>query len=93
MSCTSNRILALKKSNKYYYQLQVAMHCTGKKWCDFVARTCEDIHIEYVEYDGTFFHSFLPKPKEFFFNGIPPKLTLLIKLIHEPAWWKNGTKE
>ena len=47
-SCTPNGLIALKHSDKYYCQLQVAMYCTEMKWCDFVVSTCQDVHIEWV---------------------------------------------
>ncbi|XP_065902388.1 uncharacterized protein [Dysidea avara] len=89
LSCTPSGILAIKRSDKYYYQLQVAMHCTGMKWCDFVVRTCRDVHVERVQYDETFCNSFLPKLKGFFFNSILPELNLPMKPIREPAWITN----
>jgi len=95
LSCHSTGVLALKHSDKYYYQLQVAMYCTNKKWCDFVVRTSVDIHVERVQYDEVFFNSCLHKLKEFYFNSILPELTSPMKPIREPTWisnieeWKN----
>ena len=38
--------LNLKHTHPYYYQIQAAMYCTGRKWCDFVVRTSIDIHVQ-----------------------------------------------
>ena len=58
LSCTEDGVLALKHLEKFYYQLQVAIHCTGRKLCDFVVRTCQDISMEHIEYNETFCNFF-----------------------------------
>ena len=42
---------SLKQTHAYYYQIQTAMYCTKRKWCDFVIRTSTDLHIERIELD------------------------------------------
>ena len=43
--------LSLKHTNKYFYQIQLAMCCIGRNWCDFVVGTTVDIHVERVVHD------------------------------------------
>ena len=44
----SNKELHLKKTHDYYYQMQGAMYCTERFWCDFVVCTTKDIHMERI---------------------------------------------
>jgi len=39
--------LTLKSNYDYYYQIQYAMLCTKRKWCDLVVMTM-DLHIEFI---------------------------------------------
>lgn len=90
LSCNStNGALSLKKSDSYYYQVQLAMFCTSTEWCDFVIRTKVDLYVERIRWDETFCRSALPKLRRFFFNSILPELTLPLKPIREPTWINN----
>ena len=39
----TNDTLHLKHSHDYYYQVQIAMYCDQRQWCDFVVKTEVDI--------------------------------------------------
>ena len=71
----SSDTLTLKESDTYYYQVQVAMFCTNRKWCDFVVRMKVDLHMERIKFNETFCLSFLSKLWNFFFNSLLPELT------------------
>ena len=43
--------LSLKHTHAHYYQVQVVMLCTQRKWCDFVAHTFTDLHIKRLQWD------------------------------------------
>ena len=43
----------LKQAHSYY-QVQMAMFCTRREWCDFLIRTTVDHHCERVEFDRSF---------------------------------------
>ena len=88
LSCFSGT-LSLKKSDIYYYQIQVAMLCTSKKWCDFVVRTKVDLHVERIEFDEVFCNSFLLKLRNFYFTSLLPELTSPHKPLREPKWVDN----
>ena len=40
--------LSLKKSDNYYYQIQIQLAVTGLEWCDFFVWTENDSHPETV---------------------------------------------
>ena len=82
--------LSLKHSDTYYHQVQMAMFCTSKEWCDFVVRTTVDLHVERIRFDEAFCQSVLPKLRHFFFNSILPELTLPYRPIREPTWITNA---
>ena len=85
----SSGTLTLKESDTYYYQVQVAMFCTNRKWCDFVVLTRVDLHVERINFNEIFCHSFLSKLQNFFFNSLLPELTSPHKPIQEPEWIDN----
>ena len=41
--------LTLNHSHPYYYQIQAAMFCTKRTWCDFVVWTNKDLHIQFIQ--------------------------------------------
>lgn len=58
----------LKRSHKYYYQVQGQMGISGAKWCDFVTYTFKGMVIERIYFDLTFFNEMLLKLEQFFFK-------------------------
>jgi len=39
-----NGMVQLKQAHNYHYQIQTAMFCTRRKWCDFVVCTTVDFY-------------------------------------------------
>ena len=65
--------LTLKKNHSYYYQIQGQMACSQKALCQFVVYTHEDIFIEQIKFDHTFFEKeMLPKLSEFYYSIYEP---------------------
>ena len=58
----------LKKTHKYYAQVQGQMGITGAKWCDFVTYTFRGMVIERIYFDANFFNSMILKLEQFFFK-------------------------
>ena len=88
----SNGCLKLKRTHKFYHQVQATMFCTKRKWCDLVVRTNVDLHIERINWDPTFRTNVLPKLHSFYFTAILPELTLPYNKrksgeIREPSEW------
>lgn len=77
----------LKRTHAYYYQVQMAMFCTQREWCDFLVCTTVDHHCERIDFDKSFCVSLLPKLRRFFFLAILPELTLKKNPIREPDDW------
>ena len=44
--------LSLKHSDTYYHQMQMAMFCTSKEWCDFVVWTVVDLYVEHIRFES-----------------------------------------
>ena len=74
----------LNCTHTYYYQVQMAMFCTKREWCDFFIRTTVDYHCERIKFDHV---SLLPKLRRFFFLAVLPELTLKHKPIRKPKDW------
>jgi hypothetical protein len=74
--CVKDDTLTLKHSHAYYYQIQAAMSCTGRKWCDFVVRTSVDIHVERINWNPDFWKDALHQLQKFYFTAILPELAL-----------------
>ena len=77
---------SLKHSHEYYHQVQFAMLCTGRTWCDFFI-SAKDSFGERIRYDEEFCLSLLPKLKRFYFCAILPELTVPRQPIREPKEW------
>ena len=78
--------LTLSHSHPYYYQIQAAMFCTKRTWCDFVVRTNKDLHIQRVSYREEFWKVVLPKLQSFYFDAILPELAA-------PHYQQGGIRE
>ena len=66
--------LHLKTSHFYNYQVQGAMFCTGRKWCDIVVRTLVDFHIERIYWNEDLWSEIFPKLKQFYVTAVLPEL-------------------
>ena len=76
--------LRLKKKHPYYSQVQGGMAIRRMQWCDFVVYTytsaVEDIHVERIYFDPTFWVALKGKLVDFYlFAMIPELLTTRVK--------------
>jgi len=66
--------LTLKRSHKYYFQVQFQMLVTGFKWADFVVWCPSCLFRERIAADAEFVEKNLPRLKAFYFNHYLPAL-------------------
>ncbi len=64
----------LKHRHDYYYQIRCQLYCADCDWCDFVVKTEQDIHIERIYRDKTWWELQLEKLKVFYFDSLLPEL-------------------
>ena len=64
---TETRLCRLKRSHKYYFQVQGQMALTGMKWCDFVVWTLGGISVERIMFSEECWDMF-QKLKNFYQN-------------------------
>ena len=83
----NNSCIELKRARSYYYQIQMAMSCTKKEWCNLLLRTTMDYHCEWVQFDVSFSGAILPTLRCFYILVILPELALKAKPIWEPKDW------
>ncbi len=76
----------LKHRHDYYYQIQCQLYCADCDWCDFVVKTEQDIHIERIYRDKTWWKLQLEKLKVFYFDSLLPELAC-------PRHRKGGIRE
>lgn len=69
----SNNQLTIKKSHKYYSQIQMQMAICDMKWCDFVIWTHKGIHIERLEFDPIFWSDIASKLLNVHFSYMCPE--------------------
>ena len=69
-----NGKVTLKKSHKYYYQVQSQMAICRRAWCDFVIWTPKGITIETINFDPIFWKEIFPKLETFYDKAILPEL-------------------
>ena len=72
----NNGRIELKHSHSYYYQVQMAMVCTKKKWYDFLLHTTIDYHRERVQFNKSFCDMVLPTLRRFYILVILPELAM-----------------
>ena len=78
---------ALRKTHNYYYQIQGAMYCTERLWCDFVVCTNKDLFIQRVNFDRPLWETIVTKLKIFYFTALLPELSAPLSDIREPVQW------
>ena len=70
--------LKLKRKHSYYIQVLGGMAITRQSWCDFVVYTTfmnhEDIHIERIYFDPTFWEGLKKKLLDFYLYAMVPEL-------------------
>ena len=69
-----NNELQLKKSSRYYTQVQGQMGDRGYKKCDFVIYTAKDLKIISISFDDLFWVSLLQKLVFFYKDHVIPRL-------------------
>ena len=72
-NCGSGK-LRLKKLHEYYYQCQLQMFVTNRKFCDFVVWSETELHIERLTLDDAVLEKSIPTAKKFFSGCILPEL-------------------
>lgn len=58
----------LKRSHKYYCQIQMQMHISKVHRCDFVVWTTKGIYVELILYDAALVESYLPDIQFYYRN-------------------------
>ena len=58
----------LKRTHKYYPQVQGLMGVTGAKWCDFVVYTSKGMSIERIPFDPQFWTELKGTLKMYYFK-------------------------
>ena len=53
----------LDRNHQYYYQVQLQMRCTGRRWCDFYVVFSQDTFLETIYYDEGSMTNWLLKAK------------------------------
>jgi len=86
LNLTKTGQLELKRGHDYYFQVQCAMYCTKRKWCDLVVLT-KTMHIERIKMDPNFSTNIIPKLKDFYFTAVLPELSSPQAKIREPEEW------
>ena len=69
-----NSQVVLKRTHKYYYQVQGQMGVTGMTWCDFVVWTPAGMSIERVHFDSSLWRTLLQKIQSFYLKALIPEI-------------------
>lgn len=72
--CLQGDKLELKKSHRYYSQIQFQMYVTRKTFCDFVIYTDKDIFYQVIYYDPQFVNEMIEKCTAFAFKHVVPEI-------------------
>lgn len=64
--CLEDGQVKLKKTSKWYTQIQTQMGVTGKPWCDFVFFTRKGLSVDRVAFDSVHYHDCVQKATAFF---------------------------
>ena len=85
----------LKRSHKYFYQIQGQLFCTQLKRVDFIVYFGKNVplYVEIVKFDENFWQQILPRIECFFRRAIVPKLVTRRvqrgEKLHQHSDWKN----
>ncbi|XP_025079814.1 uncharacterized protein LOC112555598 [Pomacea canaliculata] len=63
-----NGKLQLKRSDRYYYQIQMQLAVTGLEWCDFFVWSVDACHLETINFDQNFWNGVKNAVDTFFFT-------------------------
>lgn len=70
-----NGCLQLKKTHRYYYQVQGQLNITGRSYCDFIVLTDKDFFVEKIEKDEHLWTNVMvPKLKKFYLHCMLPEI-------------------
>ena len=58
----------MKRTHKYYAQVQGIMGVTGARWCDFVVYTSKGMSTEGIPFDVQFWNDLSTKLKLYYFK-------------------------
>ena len=74
--CTldENGAIKLKRSHRYYIQVQGQMAISGRSWCDFMVWTLKGWTVERIYTDSECWNDMLPKLTHFYVNCVLPEL-------------------
>ena len=72
--CLEKGTLQLKKSHRYFSQIQFQMHVCNLTFCDLVLYTLKGIHVQTIECDKTFTEEMVKKCTGFAVDHIIPEL-------------------
>ena len=64
----------LDTNHNYYYQIQCQLYCDKKQWCDFVVKTENDLYVERVYRNETWWSTQLKTLEDFYFNALLPEI-------------------
>ena len=78
-------VLTLRKSSEYYTQVQLALRCTDRKWCDFVVWWPAGMHVIRVHADITTQKRIISSCEDAFYDVLLPTAILNRGLSHFTA--------
>jgi len=87
LQADSNGLLqvTLKRSHKYFSQVQGQMAIGRRSWCDFVVYTTKGVSIERIAFDASFWNNqLLPKLTEFYDNCMAPEIISPVHMLGMP---------
>ena len=77
--------LKLKKSHKYFAQIQGQMAIGERQWCDFVVYTLKGISVERINFDDDYWIlRLLPKLQSFYDNCVLPEIVSPVHYLGLP---------
>jgi len=69
----SSENIQLKENHSYYAQIQGQMAIGERPWCDFVIYTQQDISVQRIIFNQSYWENNLPKLVSFYDNCIAPE--------------------
>ena len=77
----------LKRSHRYYMQVQGQLAISGRKWCDFMVWTLKGWTVERIYADSEYWNNMLSRLNDFYMKYVLPELfTERIKRGHSLYW-------
>ena len=66
--------VTLKRSHKYYFQVQGQMGVSGKTWCDFFVWTMKGCTVERIHFDENLWKEMVQKLTIFYLEAVEPEI-------------------